>query len=132
MVSVTIKNDSTTVSRTSSDVTNQCKHQDSLKALLEDMNSKYSFKVTVISIRLETEHLLEGSNYIRNCICQHLISVKIEKGLSSEFMIIFHLEGTKNYSNPYLSSGLSDCLMDSAKCWATLEHTRHNVIGKIL
>jgi hypothetical protein len=85
-----------------------------------------------MSIRLETEYLLEGSNYTRNCICEHLILVKIEKGLSSELTIIFHLEGTKNYSNPYLSSGLSDCSMDSAKCWATLEHTRHDVIGKIL
>jgi len=50
-------------------------------ALLEDMNNRYSIKLTVMSIRLQTEHLLEGSTYTRNCICEHLISLKIEKGL---------------------------------------------------
>jgi len=88
----TIKNNSTTVSKPSSDVTNQCKHQDNLKALLEDMKNKYSFKATVMSIRLQRECLLEGSNYTRNCICEDLLSVKIEKGLSSDLTIIFHLE----------------------------------------
>lgn len=90
-----IKNDITTVSKTSSDVTNQCKHQDKLKVLLEDMKNKYSFKVTVMSIRLQRERPLDGSNYTRNCICEHLISVKIEKGLSSGLTIIFHLEALK-------------------------------------
>ena len=96
------------------------------------MKNKYSFKVTVMSIRLETEHILKGSNYIRNCICEHLVPVKIKKWLSSDLTITFHLEGTKIYSNPYLSSGLSDCSMDSAKCWATLKHTRNDVTGKVL
>jgi hypothetical protein len=96
------------------------------------MKKKYSFKVTDMLIGLETEHLLERYNYTRNCICQHLISIKIEKGLNSDLTIICHLDGTKNYSTPYLSSGLSDCSMDSAKCWTTLKHTKRDVIGKLL
>jgi len=84
------------VSKTSSDVTNQYKHLDNLKAFVEGMKNRYSFKVTVMLMKLETEHLLEGSNYTRNCICEHLISIKIETGLSSDLIIIFHLEGTKN------------------------------------
>jgi len=84
------------VSKTSSDVTNQYKHLDNLKAFVEDMKNKYSFKVTFMLIKLETQHLLEGSNYRRNSICEHLISIKIETVLSSDFIIIFHLEGTKN------------------------------------
>jgi hypothetical protein len=95
------------------------------------MKNKYSFKVTVMLIGLETEHLLEGYNYTGNCIFEHLISVKIENGLNSDLTIICRLEGTKNYSTPYLSSGLSNCSMDSAKCWITLKHTRHDVIEKI-
>lgn len=120
------------MSKTSSDVTDQYIHLDNLKAFLEDIKNKYSFKVTVMLIKLETEHLLEGFNYTRNCICEHLISIKIETELSSDLIIIFSLEGTKNYSNPYLSSGLSGCSMDSAKFWTTLKHKRHDVIGKIL
>jgi hypothetical protein len=50
---------STTVSKTSSDVANQCENHDSLQALLEDMKNTKSFQVIVLSIRLETEHLLE-------------------------------------------------------------------------